>query len=67
MVSVLAFRSSSWVCTPVKSTKDYKIGILCFTAKYAAIKSKRKDWLAQNQNNMPEWNDRLPADGVLVS
>jgi hypothetical protein len=29
-------------------TKDYKIGICCFSAKYAALRRKRKDWLARN-------------------
>ena len=35
-------------------TKDYKIGICCFSANHAALKSKSKDWLAQNQNNVSE-------------
>ena len=35
-------------------TKDYKIGICCFSA---ASRSKSKDWLAQNQNNVSEWRD----------
>jgi len=30
-------------------TKDYKIGICCFSAKYAALRRKTKYWLAQNQ------------------
>jgi hypothetical protein len=25
-------------------TKDYKIGICCFSAKYASLRSKTKDW-----------------------
>jgi hypothetical protein len=29
-------------------TKDYKIGICCFSAKYAALRRKSKDWSAQN-------------------
>ena len=33
-------------------TKDYKIGSCCFSAKYVALRRKRKDWLAQNQNNV---------------
>ena len=33
-------------------TKDYKIGICCFSAKQAALRRKSKDWLARNQNNM---------------
>jgi hypothetical protein len=27
-------------------TKDYKIGICCFSAEYAVLRSKSKDWLA---------------------
>ena len=38
-------------------TKDYKIGICCLSAKHAALRSKSKDWLAQNQNNVSEWGD----------
>ena len=38
-------------------TKDYKIGIWCFSTKNAALKSKGKDWLARNQNNLLEWSD----------
>ena len=57
MVSVLA---SSVVDrgfgTRSVQTKDYKIGICCFSAKHAALKSKRKDWLTQNQNNVSEWS-----------
>ena len=32
--------------------KDYKIDICCFTAKHSALRSKSKDWLARNQNNV---------------
>jgi len=38
-------------------TKEYKIGICCFSAKNAALKRKSKDWLARNQNNVSEWSD----------
>jgi hypothetical protein len=38
-------------------TKDYKIGICCFSAKHAALRRKRKDWLARDQNNVSEWSD----------
>jgi hypothetical protein len=38
-------------------TKDYKIGICCFSAKHAALRRKSKDWLARNQNNVSEWGD----------
>jgi hypothetical protein len=38
-------------------TKEYKIGICCFSAENAALRRKSKDWLAQNQNNVSEWSD----------
>jgi hypothetical protein len=38
-------------------TKDYNIGIYCFSAKHAALRRKSKDWLARNQNNVSEWDD----------
>ena len=45
-------------------TKDYKIGICCFSAKHAALRKKSKDWLARNQNNVPEWSD-MSTRGLL--
>jgi hypothetical protein len=36
-------------------SKDYKIGICCFSAKHAALRRKSKYWLARNQNNVSEW------------
>jgi len=36
-------------------SKDYIIGICCFSTKHAAIKRKSKDWLSQNQDNVSEW------------
>ena len=38
-------------------TKEYKIGICCFSAKHTALWSKSKYWLARNQNNVSEWDD----------
>ena len=38
-------------------TKDFKIGICCFSAKHVALKRKDKDWSARNQNNVSEWSD----------
>ena len=35
-------------------TKDYKIGICCFSTKHAALRRKSKDWLTQNQDNVFE-------------
>jgi hypothetical protein len=39
-------------------TKDNKIGICCFSAKHAALRRKRQDWLARNQDNVSESGDR---------
>jgi hypothetical protein len=39
-------------------TKDYKIGICCFSAKHTALRRKSKDWLARNQDNVSKWGDR---------
>ena len=38
-------------------TKDYKIGICCFSAKHAVLRRKIKDGLARNQNKVSEWSD----------
>ena len=38
-------------------TKVYKIGICCFSARYAALRRKSKDWLAWNRDNVSEWGD----------
>ena len=43
-------------------TKDYKIGICCFSAKHAAIRRKNKDWLGRNQNMCPGGATCLSAD-----
>ena len=58
MVSVLA--SSVIDCgyeLRSSHTKEYKIGICCFSAKNAALRRKSKNWLARNQNNVSEWSD----------
>ena len=65
MVSVLAssvvdrgFESQS------RQTRDYKIGICCFSAKHSALRRKSKDWLVRNQNNVSEWCD-MSVCGLL--
>ena len=65
MVSVLASivvdrRFESWS----GHTKGYKIGICCFSAKYAALRSKSRDWLARNQDNVSEWSN-MSTSGLL--
>jgi hypothetical protein len=43
-------------------TKDYRISICCFTAKHTTLRSKNKDWLAWNQNNMSEWSNMSTSE-----
>ena len=58
MVSMLALSAVDRGFKPqLGQTKDYKIGICCFSTKHAALKRKSKDWLIQNQNNVYEWSD----------
>ena len=45
-------------------TKDFKIGVGCLSAKHATLRSKIKDWLARNQNNVSEWSD-MSTRGLL--
>jgi hypothetical protein len=37
--------------------KDYKTGICCFSAKHTALRSKTKDWLTRDQNNVSKLGD----------
>ena len=48
-------------------TKDYKISLCCFSAKYKALMIKSKDWLARNENNVSGATclTCLPADRLL--
>ena len=65
MVSVLA--SSAIYCgfePRSGQTKEQTIGICCFSAKHAALRSKSKDWLARNQNNVSQWSD-ISTRGLL--
>jgi hypothetical protein len=41
---------------------DFKIGICCFSAKHAALRRNSKNWLARNQNNVPEWSDMFTRE-----
>ena len=46
-------------------TKDYEIGMCCFSALHAASRRKSKDWSARNQNNVSEWSD-MYIRGLLI-
>ena len=57
MVSMLASSAVDRRFNPWSGqTKDYKIGIYCFSAKHAALNRKSKDWLARNQDDVSEWD-----------
>ena len=58
MVRVLSFNAVDRGFEPrLAKTKDYKIGICCYSAKHAALRRKSKDCLARNQDNVSEWDD----------
>ncbi len=58
MVSMLASSAVDRGFKPWSGqTKEYKIGICCFSAKHISLMRKSKDWLARNQNNVSEWSD----------
>ena len=58
MVSILASIAIDRGFEPRSGqTKDYKIGICCFSAKHAALRRKSKDLLVLNQDNVSEWDD----------
>ena len=56
MISVLALSAVGLGLEPWSAqTKDYQIGICCFSAKHTALRRKNKDWLAWNQDNVSKW------------
>jgi hypothetical protein len=58
IVSVLASSTVDRGFEPrSRQTKDYKIGICCFSAKHAALRKKSKNWLARNQINVSAWSN----------
>ena len=46
-------------------SKDYEICICCFSARHTALRSRSKDWLIRNQNNVSKWGD-MSTHGLLV-
>ena len=63
MVSVLASSEVDRGFEPrLGQTKDYKIGNYYFSAKHPALRTKNKDRLARNQNNVFVWSGKSPVD-----
>jgi hypothetical protein len=48
--------------SPSGKTKDYEIGICCFSPKHVALMSKCKDWLARKLIMCPSGETRVPVD-----
>jgi len=48
-------------------TKDYKIGICCFSTNHATLRRNSKDWLVRNQNNVSELSDMSTRPRTVVS
>jgi len=53
------------VLRPGQAKPKTEIGICCFYAKQAALRSKSKDWLALNKDNVSKWRD-MPTCGLLL-
>ena len=58
MASALASSAVDRLFEPLSGqTKDYTIGMCCFSAKHTALRRKNKDWLARIHDNVSEWGD----------
>ena len=67
MVSVLAWSTvDRGFEAQSDQTKDYKIGMFCFSSKHAALRSKVNDYWAPDQDNMSEWSDMSARELVSV-
>ena len=65
MVSMLASSAVDRLVEPRSGqTKDYEIGICCFSAKHEGFRRKSNDWLDRNHNNVSEWSD-MSIRGLL--
>ena len=48
----------------LSQTKDYELGICCFSDKHATLRRKSKDWLDRKQNKLSECSD-ISTRGML--
>jgi hypothetical protein len=63
-VMVSVFASSAMFESRSGQTKNYDIGICCFSAKQSALKRSSTDWLPRNQDNVSEWDMTEYASGA---
>jgi len=47
-----------------RKSKNYKIGICCFSAMHMVLRRKSPEWLTQKQVNVSEWSD-ISTYGLL--
>jgi hypothetical protein len=67
MVSVLASSVVYRGFQPLlDQTKDYKIGIRCFSSKHSALRRKSKDWLTWIQGNVKQTKQNLFPVNIFV-
>ena len=65
-ITVLIYCLNRISCSPrVGQTKDYKLRIHCFSALYAALRSKKKDQYSRNKGNVSEWSE-YKADILII-
>jgi hypothetical protein len=65
MVSVLALSVVDRGLQPLwGQTKNYEIGICCFSSKHSELREKSKDWITRKQNNVSQWS-AMSTCGVL--
>ena len=58
IVSMLSLSAvDHWFEPGLSQTKNYEIGICCFSAKHTALRSQSKDGLARKQDNVSEWSN----------
>ena len=58
MVSMLASSAVDRGFEPRSDqTKDYTIGMCCFSIKHALSRGNIKEWLARNHDSVSAWND----------
>jgi hypothetical protein len=58
MVKVFASSAVNYGFEPWSGdTKNYQMCICCFSTYHTTLRSKSRDWLPRNQNNMSDWDD----------
>jgi hypothetical protein len=56
-ICLMIIQNANYIMLLNQRIKDYNIGICCFSAKHTSLRSKSKDWLTWNQDNILEWSD----------